>query len=423
MINIFALSWCKLKNMRILAIAKGTDILLFNADSKSTIRRANAHRNAITELCWFHYSSVLISCSLDGSIKSWDIGDSQILPKRTIYQHFDGIFGMDVSPNDMILIVMQRVPGVRDIMYESKKASTQVHVISLEGFESKVENIVNKISTLTSQTTLWDVKNVVFRDAPRYISVMNALQQIYMSSCAGMDANSEESISQKMMFVNNLIFANSFAYDFLKLHPDNAEVLTQLAANDHEVKQIYVYKAISTFLSSNTKVESLQPLERLSLVLMADWITKHHTQMFQPLLALAERIYSALGFKDEHKLLLTILRKTNMDTEVVLNDREQCPFCQIGVGINLFERFTCSKGHSLARCSRSFLVINTPKVWSCGGCQRKSHIFKTEDPKRTDSSNFEWLRSNDRAPNCPFCGCTFYILKFASFVKTVRAIK
>lgn len=95
-----------------------------------------------------------------------------------------------------------------------------------------------------------------------------------------------------------------------------------------------------------------------------------------------------------------------------------------------YERFNCPNGHvlgrtlwlfnSLARCSRSFLILTTSQVWHCGCCQRKSLIFNGEDESLNNSeSAFEWLATGE-TPSCLHCGTGFSVLRFSSFMKTTR---
>lgn len=65
---------------------------------------------------------------------------------------------------------------------------------------------------------------------------------------------------------------------------------------------------------------------------MADWITHNHNEVLAPLLPLAQKIYVVFECKAEADMIDRL--KDDEDAEVVLVEREECPFC--GIGRDLF---------------------------------------------------------------------------------------
>ncbi|EGC29381.1 hypothetical protein DICPUDRAFT_42928, partial [Dictyostelium purpureum] len=98
---------------------------------------------------------------------------------------------------------------------------------------------------------------------------------------------------------------------------------------------------------------------------------------------------------------------------------EVCVYCskEIPIGEQVENVIECPECHSdIERCSRTFLLINTPKTLNCDYCYSRSLVFSNEEPvenptkKVLDQAIFEtssmryefsWVKSHDSA--CVYC--------------------
>ena len=81
--------------------------------------------------------------------------------------------------------------------------------------------------------------------------------------------------------------------------------------------------------------------EKISLLLMADFISVNLGKIYDPLVKVAEKIYEHFKCEQEKE---QISKKSKNPT---FPPREQCPFCEVFVPFSSESHEICSNGHKL----------------------------------------------------------------------------
>lgn len=123
------------------------------------------------------------------------------------------------------IYVIFRVPGVRDVMYEAKKPSSIIRLLPLDEEISSEESLLHILRTSTfppffhllgtykTRLVTWDLKNRLMRHEDEYFELMRKLESEYSS--VRLETMDEHFMDAKLSLINNLVVANSLAYDGL----------------------------------------------------------------------------------------------------------------------------------------------------------------------------------------------------------------
>eukprot|EP01117_Protostelium_nocturnum_P010738 TRINITY_DN3868_c0_g1_i4.p1 TRINITY_DN3868_c0_g1~~TRINITY_DN3868_c0_g1_i4.p1 ORF type:complete len:783 (-),score=214.85 TRINITY_DN3868_c0_g1_i4:140-2161(-) len=401
---VHSLQWNHDQNY--LAFGKAGTLFVYSPRTNNLYRKNNAHSNLISGMIWMNFRNCLFTSSLDGTVNSWEFDEEEPFKQnikllRTVCKSSEEYHGLALSHNNLILMVVERVPPTFNVMYAFRKPYTRLNMISLNGHENDLEAQLMRSSKVLY---LWDVLKTleVLKDENRTFNIVNSFFNAFKSKKESLDLSRGEDVEQLARYGGSLRLANIVSSTLSDSELLSASV-NMIQENSFDLQQILVFQCFSDFLSANLIANNLQVVgdtEALSLLLMADWVLMNQSRIFPLLLEMTHSIYE------------------NFQGEIPssLRSRETCPFCSTPVQVTNEIEEKCSNGHHLERCSRTMLLISSPQVWNCC-CKRKSLILGGELANGLKDS-FSWRRdcAFSSIPSCPCCGGYYSLLRYRTYV-------
>ncbi|PRP89292.1 hypothetical protein PROFUN_02166 [Planoprotostelium fungivorum] len=363
---------------RCLAIAKVSSIWIYSFSTEKMYKRSVAHGSPITGVCWMKDEPILFTCSSDGHLFSWDFDEESnenIKKRRNVSKSTDGYFGIVLSHNDLFIwSIERRMPTKKDSMYERRKPYARVNIHPLDGYECTLEDQTGAYRDYVDVSDI--TKACEKAGKSRTLDLIETLHQLYNDEGEG----------------------DGKRCGPLRLATYLSKWLGESTKDmEFELRRQHVYKCLT---KSREHEGELREREKQSLLIMADWVVENKKKMSSAMLEAASSVYKRVDRND----------LTASDT--VPPPRDHCPYCEAEVSLTDSNNFLCPNGHSLTRCRRTFLVIDTADVWNCT-CNSESLMLEGEAEKGIEGK-FPWLEGERNV--CPSCGSALFALSFKSHV-------
>ncbi|KAL6074473.1 hypothetical protein QOT17_004197 [Balamuthia mandrillaris] len=458
--SVFCLSWAVQEGRTSLVFSKtfGASLRLLDDDGKivGALDIPMLHADLVNGVCWKYDVGLLLTCAMDGttlcsqvtiptkpdqpesSVKGKEIVDSMhiepthsiessVVCKKVIKEAGNGVFGLAYSPCALYLCCASQTPSDKDQMFGKKSPGGKLTFHNIEGFLTDVETAFIRATEKRPPRVLWDVINHLneTQQVEQYARLAALAQEQFASASRTGQIEDKLTHSKWLKSANLLYFSVSFPMP----GPLKQKCSQDSFQNAHMIVQLYIYDCLQKFShyqqkNSTTTRRPTQPKESLSLLLMADWIRVNHAIVLPELWPLALFIYEnvfSTGDTEEqqqngecieqmkHIISSSSSSSSSSSMQVIVHHiaREQCPFCKLPIVLTTAVSETCAKGHNLARCARSLLLIETPDCWHCFGCSRKALKLETmtdEHPQQQQlSSAFSWLSPRNHSSSLPYC--------------------
>eukprot|EP01112_Ceratiomyxa_fruticulosa_P003819 TRINITY_DN1413_c0_g3_i1.p1 TRINITY_DN1413_c0_g3~~TRINITY_DN1413_c0_g3_i1.p1 ORF type:complete len:635 (-),score=102.79 TRINITY_DN1413_c0_g3_i1:37-1941(-) len=348
LISVWCLSWSHSKD--VLYISKNGGIASYTTHNNSLLYNPSVHTHPITSFILNTHSPLLYTASTKGSIKVLDSQTLKIvsdLEQFSLSSRSNGIFGMAISPYSLYLTVIEQVKGSADTMYQSRHATTKFSFININ---RNFDAALNKLEEYKFFNP-WDI----FKSLKSDIELGQMREMVDKFTKLRKSSSSIKPL-QVLFAILSLMLAKpsleSELQDYLR---------TTAKKIEKEIMLSFIEKALTKLQSKG----AVSPIEISSVSLFCEWIS---------------------NYSDE-PALIELRKKTQEKFKETVHS---CMICN--EPITLINDF-CPNGHPLCRCSRTFLLLDSPWIFHCDSCGKRYRKFKK------DTNEFDWIGDDC----CVFC--------------------
>ncbi|KAN0034133.1 hypothetical protein ACTFIV_000619 [Dictyostelium citrinum] len=392
-----------------LFICKGMGFYLYNFEKKQLSSLFLKHRATITCISfsdYYHFST----SSLDNNIidfkiqpNFWNssITQESLQPTSVNYLPKDddkglGVYSLVTSPNKLITIYLENLPpGIT--MYHSKSVTSRLNLAYRDppyNFQSFKQAFLNKFEREKSKD-LWDY--FIYINVYPGESILEFINEICPDD-NDKGFNSNALVTRCRLIIKLFYILKKKSRDLLSKEMEDKINYYKDYINLNYISECL--KEFNKYLDQKDKIAPLEDYQRISLSLMAHYL----------------KGTDADKYLNTYNKIMKIVDQTKPITD-------HCFYClaEFNISEDTVESFIeCRECESiLERCSRTLLLLSSPKTLNCDFCCSKSLVLAGEDIKEqpdddiVDNETFDlssqeyqfpWIRnlfSNDQI--CIYC--------------------
>lgn len=214
----------QITNTTLIAFGLGKDIIVWDVELYTIYRNLSGHTDNITSLVYILDSDRLVSGSLDGFAKIWEIS---CCVKQTIYISNNGIKALDIIENtDILLVISQNDENIQYWNLTSGKI-----IACFDANQKKLTSILNLPNTLYFLTSGSDnstyIRNKYTRDIVKIFQSYNSINSYsyekYMQLLLLASANSLKVLDVENFNMSYIGSENSLITEGLLFYPELME--------------------------------------------------------------------------------------------------------------------------------------------------------------------------------------------------------
>eukprot|EP01132_Coremiostelium_polycephalum_P002467 gene2467-3050_t len=432
---VLFLEWSPLneKNESYLFIGKGIGYYIYYPEIKQLSGFIVNHKSLITSASLPRTSSKhidLYTASLDSNIviskidydfwKSLDPSTHITKSIKSISTEKGlGLYVIASTPNQLYQFYGENISGGFS-MFESKHSTSRIGLSPSKDINNIDEFNINTFianflidfgANRDNQERIWD-----------YYMFISSLKESQM--CKVFDSVEQEFLACKSKYLLQLTVR--LYWMLVSKYPVCLEKYKdkKVAINQYSVhlELSYISMILQNFLD-NYSIQitggGISGYQKTSILLMCDWISSITDSIDKSLdnnnnnkdkkpptinLLITNR-NSVNHLKDIRDEIFRLFQTNPNDT-----NREACPYCGGKVLNNVDKVLQCESGCYLNRCSRTYLLMNTYKVYQCNQCKfnNYSYILHGEhdfihQPLQFSSLEFPWIRDLYPKVTCIYC--------------------